>query len=66
MALDWNYAIKEGHKVAQPFIIKGIDKGLTKIDEIVEESGTVADDLLWADAKKAVREHKDLNPIPAE
>jgi len=46
MALDWNYAIKEGHKVAQPFIIKGIDKGLTKVDEIVAESGTIADDLI--------------------
>lgn len=66
MALDWNYVIKEGHKVSKPFIVQGLEKGLTRIDEIVAESGTIVDDLLWADAKFAVREHKDLNPTLTE
>lgn len=53
MALDWNKVIEEGHKVAKPFIIEGMKKGIAKVDEIVAASGTVADDLLWQDLKEA-------------
>ncbi len=53
MALDWNKVISEGHKVGKPFIIQGMKKGIEKIDEIVAESGTIADDLLWSDLKES-------------
>ena len=53
MVLDWNKVIEEGHKVGKPFIIQGMKKGIERIDEIVKESGTIADDLLWADLKES-------------
>lgn len=53
MALDVNKIIEEGHKVAKPFIIQGIKKGIAKVDDMVEESGTIADNLLWADVKES-------------
>lgn len=56
MALDWNKVIEEGHKVGKPFIIEGMKKGIAKIDGIVAESGTIADDLLWQDLKESFQE----------
>ena len=53
MALDWNKVIEEGHKVGKPFIIQGMKKGIIRIDEIVKESGTILDDLLWQDTKES-------------
>ena len=53
MSLDWNKVIEEGHKVGKPFIIQGLKKGIEKIDTIVKESGTIADDLLWQDVKES-------------
>jgi len=53
MALDMNLLIEKAHDVAKPFIMTGLQKGIAKVDEIVEESGTIADNLLWADVKEA-------------
>ena len=53
MSLDWNKVIEEGHKVAKPFIIQGMKKGIVRVDEMVAESGTIADDLLWQDVKES-------------
>ena len=63
MALNYNELIIVGHAAAKPFIMKGLEAGLAAIDKKVNETGTIADNLLWADIKGSVREHKDLNPI---
>ena len=62
MALNYNELIVIGHAAAKPFIMKGLEAGLMAIDKKVEETGTIADNLLWADVKNSVRVHKDLNP----
>jgi len=51
MAVNWNQAIEAGHKVASPYIIQGMKKGIEKVNEIVKESGTILDDLIWQDLK---------------
>jgi len=53
MALDMNLLIEKAHDVAKPYIMKGLKAGIIKVDEIVNESGTIADNLLWADVKEA-------------
>ena len=53
MALDMNLLVEAAHKVAKPYIMDGLKKGIEKIDEIVETSGTIADNLLWADVKES-------------
>ena len=53
MALDMNVLIEAAHKVAKPYIMEGFKKGIEKVDEVVEASGTVADNLLWGDVKEA-------------
>ena len=53
MALDLNLLITAAHEVAKPYIMDGLKKGIAKVDEVVETSGTVADNLLWADLKES-------------
>lgn len=53
MALDMNGLIEKAHAVGKPYIIKGLQKGIAKVDEEVEKTGTIADNLLWADVKEA-------------
>jgi len=53
MALDMNLLVEKAHDVAKPFILKGLKAGIAKIDEVVEASGTIADNLLWADVKES-------------
>jgi len=53
MALDMNLLVEKAHGVAKPYIMQGLKKGIEKIDAVVEESGTIADNLLWADVKEA-------------
>jgi len=53
MALDMNLLVEAAHKVAKPYIMEGLKKGIEKIDEVVEASGTVADNLIWADVKES-------------
>lgn len=53
MALDMNVLIEAAHKVAKPYIMEGFKKGIAKVDEIVEASGTIADNLIWADVKES-------------
>lgn len=53
MALDFNLLIEKAHDVAKPYILQGLQKGIEKIDEEVEKTGTIADNLLWADVKES-------------
>ena len=53
MALDMNNLIEQAHKVAKPYIMQGLKKGIQKVDQVVAESGTIADNLLWADVKES-------------
>ena len=53
MALDWNSVIESAHVVAKPYIMEGLKKGIEKVDGIVAETGTIADNLLWADLKES-------------
>ena len=53
MALDFNMLIDKAHDVAKPYIIEGMQKGIAKVDEMVEETGTIADNLIWADVKES-------------
>jgi hypothetical protein len=53
MALDVNGLITAAHSVAKPYIMQGLQKGIEKIDEVVAQTGTVADNLLWADIKES-------------
>jgi len=53
MALDMNLLVEAAHKVAKPYIMEGLKKGIEKIDEVVEASGTIADNLIWADVKES-------------
>lgn len=55
MALDMNALVEAAHKVAKPYIMQGLQKGMAKIDEVVADTGTIADNLLWADVKEAFR-----------
>ena len=48
-----NGLIEKAHAVGKPYIIKGLQKGIAKVDEEVEKTGTIADNLLWADVKEA-------------
>jgi len=48
-----NLLVEAAHKVAKPYIMEGLKKGIEKIDEVVEASGTVADNLIWADVKES-------------
>ena len=56
MAIDMNMLIEKAHDVAKPYIMQGLQKGIEKVDEVVEESGTIADNLLWDDVKEAFQE----------
>lgn len=53
MALDFNALVTAAHTVAKPYIMEGLKKGISKVDEVVAESGTVADNLLWSDIKES-------------
>ena len=53
MALDFNLLIENAHDVAKPYILQGLQKGIEKIDEEVEKTGTIADNLLWVDVKES-------------
>jgi len=53
MALDYNNIIEVAHKAAKPFIMKGLKAGIEAVDKKVEETGTIADNLLWADVKES-------------
>ena len=53
MALDMNLLVEAAHKVAKPYIMDGLKAGIAKVDEVVAASGTIADNLLWADVKEA-------------
>ena len=53
MALDYNGLIEQAHKVAKPYIIQGLKKGIEKVDETVAATGTIADNLLWEDVKES-------------
>ena len=37
---------------------------LKKADDMVADSGTIVDNLLWADVKQAFKAHTDVNPTP--
>ena len=41
------------HKAAKPFVIKGMKVGLAAVKQKTEETGTVLDNLLWADLVEA-------------
>jgi len=53
MAINYNELIEVGHSAAKPFIMKGLKAGIAAIDKKVEETGTIADNLLWADVKES-------------
>jgi len=53
MALDVNGLIEKAHAVAKPYIIQGLKKGILEIDDVVAKTGTIADNLLWADVKES-------------
>ena len=55
MALDMNLLVEAAHKVAKPYIMEGLKKGIDKVDEIVAASGTIADNLIWDDVKESFR-----------
>lgn len=44
-----NEYLEIAHKVAKPFIIKGMKAGIAAVTKKVAETGTVADNLLWGD-----------------
>jgi len=48
-----NMLIRKAHDVGKPYILQGLKKGIEKIDTEVDKTGTVADNLLWADVKEA-------------
>ena len=58
MGLDYNGLIEKAHGVAKPYIIQGLKKGIAKVDEEVEKTGTIADNLLWADVKESFQVSK--------
>ena len=53
MALDMNELIEVAHTAAKPYIMKGLAAGIAAADKKVDETGTIADNLLWADVKEA-------------
>ena len=58
MALDMNMLVDKAHDVAKPYIMDGLKVGIAKVDEVVEATGTVADNLVWADVKESFQVSK--------
>ena len=62
MAIDFNEVFEVAHGAGKPFIMQGLEVALKKADDMVAESGTIVDNLLWADVKEAFKAHEDVNP----